>query len=171
MAKFFQINMPADYPEWMELISNSEMYTQRAKELKEYSLAINEALSKYDKNKEAESVLEEARVKHAEALDERTKAREYAQWKRADAERKFADLMAQGQKNLEEIAAQGHLLTERETRCAYWEADLKERESAFTAVKAAVDKREKAAETKTASAEKTKAEFQDKLKKLKAAVE
>jgi hypothetical protein len=171
MAKFFQINMPQDYTEWMELISSSELYSQRAKELKEYSEAINEALSKYDKHKEVESLLDETKAKQTEALAERVKARDYAQWKRAEAEKSFAETMAQGAKNLEEIDKQGHLLTERETRCAYWEADLKEREAAFTAVKAAVEKREKAAETKTHAAEKVKSELQAKLKKLKEAVE
>jgi hypothetical protein len=171
MAKFFQINMPQDYTEWMELISNSELYSQRAKELKEYSEAINEALSKYNMSKEVESVLEDAKSKQAEGLAERVKARDYAQWKRSEGDRIFADIMAQGQKNLEEIAAQGKLLTERETRCAYWEADLKEREHAFNAVKTAVEKREKSAETKTVAAEKVKAEFQAKLKKMKEAVE
>jgi chromosome segregation ATPase len=166
MAKFFHINMPADYSEWMELISNSDLYTQRAKELKEYSEAINAALTQYEGHKDVESEMGQARAKHTEAEDERKKAREYAKWKRAEGDKKFDESIAVGAKHLADIEARIKLANERQAKLDAREAKL-ETESAVLEHKALeLQKRQVDADKKAADALQLKAMYEDRYNRI-----
>jgi chromosome segregation ATPase len=166
MAKFFHINMPADYSEWMEIISNSELYTQRAKELKEYAEAINAALTQYEGHKDVESEMGQARAKHTEAEEERKKAREYAKWKRAEGDKKFDESIAIGAKQLADIEARIKLANERQAKLDAREAKL-ETESAVLEHKALeLQKRQVDADKKAADALQLKAMYEDRYNRI-----
>jgi chromosome segregation ATPase len=166
MAKFFHINMPADYSEWMELISNSDLYTQRAKELKEYSKAINDALVQFEMHKDIENELGQARAKHTEAEDERKKAREYAKWKRAEGDKKFDEAIAVGAKHLADIEARIKLANERQAKLDSRESKLDAQAAALEDKAQELQKRQADADKKAADALQLKAMYEDRYNRI-----
>jgi chromosome segregation ATPase len=166
MAKFFHINMPADYSEWMELISNSDLYTQRAKELKEYSEAINAALKQYEGHKDVESEMGQARAKHTEAEEERKKAREYAKWKRAEGDKKFDESIAVGAKQLADVEARIKLANERQARLDSRESKLDAQAAELEEKAQELQKRQADADKKAADALQLKAMYEDRYNRI-----
>lgn len=168
MAKFFHIEMPKDYPEWMSLITNSDLYTQRAKELKDYSEAINAALSKYDAIADIESAEANAKAKLKEAEEIRKQADDYSDSKKAEADKQFAHLMAQGEQNLVQIAAKTKHISDDRTKLSILESQLAEQEKSLAKREEAVFIKASQAQSLMAEAKRLKDEFSIRLAKIKA---
>jgi F0F1-type ATP synthase membrane subunit b/b' len=170
MAKFFHIEIPADYKDWMELITSSEKYTQRAQELKEYSESINKALTQYEAHKSAEDATADANAKLKEAAEIRKQADDYADSlkakveKEADAARVANDEYRKGMAE----AVEDHKRASTELKLKSVALDT--RKTALDKLAASIKDEAAAAKTQLAEAQRMKAAYEEKLKSIKAAI-
>jgi hypothetical protein len=170
MARFYQINLPEDYNEWMTLLTNSEMYSQRAKELKDYSEAINAALAQYEQHKKAEDAVSDANVKLKEADAIRKQADDYAASLKAKAEKEFkekAKSMDTAQMGLRSVSEH---LDRRDAETKLREVALDTRQASLDKLAALIKEEAANAKSQLAEALKLKATYEDKLQQLKAAI-
>jgi hypothetical protein len=170
MAKFFHIEIPADYKDWMELITSSEKYTQRAQELKDYSEAINAALSQYEQHKQAEDAVADANTKLKEADAIRKQADDYAASMKAKADKEAAQAEIEKAKHDEAVRDSVKAYEKRFTEIKLQSVALDARKVALDKLAASIRDEAAAAKTQLAEAVKLKATYEEKLKSIKAAI-